>query len=131
MNASASNTQSAAAGKILLCALAACGVILSAPVFAADMLKGQVLGAGAPIANSTVTLFAASAGAPRQLAQARTGADGRFILNPRSAPARDATLYLVARGGQRTAGKGSGSNPAIALMTVLGSSHLPRSRSTR
>ena len=121
MNASASNTHPAAAGKILLCALAACGVISSAPAFAADTLKGQVLGAGAPIANSTVTLFAASAGAPRQLAQARTGADGRFILNPRSAPARDATLYLVARGGQRTAGKGSGSNPAIALMTVLGS----------
>ena len=122
MTASASNTHSAAAGKILLCALAACGVISSAPAFAADTLKGQVLGAGAPIANSTVTLFAAGAGAPRQLAQARTGADGRFTLTPASAPARDASVYLVARGGQPTAGKGSGNNPAIALLTVLGSS---------
>ena len=43
-------------------------------------LNGQVLGGGAPIANSTVTLWAASAGAPKQLAQARTGADGRFAL---------------------------------------------------
>jgi hypothetical protein len=124
MNASASNTQSAAAGKILLCALAACGVISSAPVFAADTLKGQVLGAGAPIANSTVTMWAATTGAPRQLAQVRTGADGRFMLAPASAPAKDASVYLVAKGGQPTAGKGSGNNPAIALMTVLGSSSL-------
>jgi hypothetical protein len=122
MNASASNTHSTAAGKILLCALAACGVIASAPVSAADALKGQVLGAGAPIANSTVTLWAATAGAPRQLAQARTGADGRFVLNPTSAPAKDASVYLVARGGQATAGKGGGNNPAIALLTVLGNS---------
>src|SRR5262249_30144693 len=41
-------------------------------------LRGQVLGGGAPIANSTVTAFAASAGDPQQLGQARTGADGRF-----------------------------------------------------
>ena len=48
---------------------------------AADTIKGKVLGGGQPITNSTVTLWAASAGAPRQLGQARTGADGSFTLN--------------------------------------------------
>ena len=37
------------------------------------------------------------------------------------APGNDAVLYLVAKGGQPTANKGGGDNPAIALMTVLGS----------
>jgi hypothetical protein len=82
-------------------------------------LAGQVLGGGAPIANSTVTLWAASAGAPRQLGQTRTGADGRFALNA-AAPGKDAILYLVAKGGTPAANKGGGDNPAIALLTVAG-----------
>src|SRR5262249_32404070 len=79
---------------------------------------GQVLGAGAPIANSTVTLWAASPGDPRQLGQTKTGADGSFTL---SADADGAVLYLVAKGGQPTATKAAGDNPAIALVTVVGS----------
>jgi len=65
------------------------GVCLASPS-AAETVKGQVLGAGAPIANSTVTLWAATVGAPRQMAQARTGTDGRLTLAPASAPAKDA-----------------------------------------
>jgi hypothetical protein len=68
---------------ILLSALLGAALIVtgwtqppSAYAAAAGQLQGQVLGGGAPIANSTVTLWAASAGAPRQLAQTRTGADG-------------------------------------------------------
>ncbi|HKF67016.1 MAG TPA: carboxypeptidase-like regulatory domain-containing protein, partial [Vicinamibacterales bacterium] len=76
----------------------------------AATITGQVLGAGAPIANSTVTLWAAGAAEPRQLGQARTGGDGRFSLNaPASA---NASLYVVAKGGNN--------NPAIAFMAVLG-----------
>ena len=56
-------------------------VSASGGVIAAESLQGQVLGAGAPIANSTVTLWAATSGPPAQLGQARTGADGRFSLN--------------------------------------------------
>src|SRR5271166_1298668 len=56
-------------------------VVFAAPANAAGNINGQVLGAGAPIANSTVTLWAASAGAPKQLAQTRTGADGRFAVS--------------------------------------------------
>jgi hypothetical protein len=85
----------------------------------AATLNGQVQGGGAPIAGSTVTLFAAGTGAPRQLAQARSGADGRFTLTAPAAPT-DSSLYLVAQGGQPAANKSAGNNPAIALMTVLG-----------
>jgi hypothetical protein len=56
---------------------------------AADTLKGQVLGGGQPIANSTVTLWAASAGAPPQLGRARTEVDGSFTIN--STDTREAT----------------------------------------
>ena len=87
---------------------------------AADTLKGQVLGGGQPIANSTVTLWAASAGAPTQLGQVRTGVDGSFTINSADAPDEDAILYLIAKGGQPKANAQSGDNPAIALMTVIG-----------
>ena len=43
-------------------------------------LSGQVLSGGAPVANSAVTLWAAGAGDPTQLGQARTGDDGRFTI---------------------------------------------------
>jgi len=74
--------------------LAALGV--SVPAFAADKINGQVSAAGGPVAGSTVTLWAASADAPRQLAQTRTGADGRFAL---SGDGKGAVLYLIAKGG--------------------------------
>ena len=83
-------------------------------------INGQVLGGGTPIAGSTVTLWAASAGAPKSLAQATTGADGRFALPAPDAPDAGASLYLIAKGGRSAADKGTGPNDAIALMTVLG-----------
>jgi len=52
--------------------------LTSAHAFA-DRINGQVLGAGAPIVGSTVTLWAAGPGAPQQLAQTQTGADGGFV----------------------------------------------------
>src|SRR5262245_14859342 len=94
-------------------------LLMTAPTFAADRLNGVVLGAGAPIANATVTLWAASAGAPAQLGRARTGADGRFTLAASAAPANHASLYVVATGGRATANKSAGDNPAIVLITVV------------
>ena len=82
----------------MLFALITVLALVVGPAAAADSIKGQVLGRGAPIAHSTVTLWAASADAPNQVAQARTGADGRFTLNA-AAPVKDAILYLVAKGG--------------------------------
>jgi len=101
-------------------ALAVVGLASMAPALAAGSLSGHVLGAGAPIAGSTVTLWAASSGAPRQLAQVRTGVDGSFVLGTPATPGSDSFLYLVARGGKPAASKASGDNPAIALMTALG-----------
>ena len=77
-----------------------------------------MLGAGAPIAKSTVTLWSASADAPKQLAQTQTGDDGRFTLSAEGPP--DSILYIVAKGGVPAGNKGGGDNPAIALISVLG-----------
>jgi hypothetical protein len=88
---------------------------------AAVRIEGQVQVGGAPVANSTVTLWAGSANAPRRLAQAQTGADGRFMIRVEQSPGGDASLYLLATGGQSPANKAGGNNPAIALLAVLGS----------
>ena len=85
----------------------------------ADTIEGQVLGAGAPIAKSTVTLWSASADAPKQLAQTQTGDDGRFTLSAEGSP--DSIFYIIAKGGAPAANKGAGDNPSIALISVLGS----------
>jgi hypothetical protein len=90
------------------------------PGSATDTLKGKVLGGGQPIANATVTLWSAGAGAPTQLGQARTDTDGSFTLNSPDASDKDAILYLIAKGGQPKANVQGGNNPAIALMTVIG-----------
>src|SRR5262245_16417152 len=95
-------------------------LLVTAPTFAADRVSGVVLGAGVPIANATVTLWAASAGAPTQLGRARTDATGRFTLAGSAAPADVASLYVVATGGRATANKSADGNPAIALMAAVG-----------
>ena len=100
--------------------LAVCSLFLATSSIAAESIQGLVKGGDSPIANATVTLWAATASAPKQLGQVRTGADGSFTLTAPKAPA-DASLYLVAQNGQPTANKSAGNNPAITLMTVLGS----------
>ena len=87
---------------------------------AAEALDGQVLAGGQPVAGSNVTLWAAGAGAPQQLAEARTDADGYFAFASIAARAPDTSLYLVAKGGHSAGDKTSGDNPALALMTVVG-----------
>nr|WP_294520150.1 hypothetical protein [uncultured Rhodopila sp.] len=84
-------------------------------------ITGQVRAGGAAVANSTVTLWSATAGDPQQLALVRSGADGRFEIASDQTPGGDTSLYLVARGGTPAASAPGGDNPAIALLTVLGS----------
>src|SRR5262249_51043677 len=93
---------------------------------AAVRIEGQVQAGGGPLANSTVTLWAASAGEPRQLAQARTNNDGRFELGSQETLGADVILYVVAKGGEAAVNKGSGDNPAIAMLAVLGNTPPPR-----
>ncbi|MGA2370778.1 MAG: hypothetical protein ACLP3R_06885 [Candidatus Korobacteraceae bacterium] len=95
-------------------------VLLAGAASAADSIKGQVLGGGAPIAKSTVTLWEASADAPKQLAQTKTNDDGRFEVRAKGVHS-GAILYLVANGGVAKASKSGGDNPAIALLAVVGS----------
>ncbi len=102
----------------MLAAIMISNLFFATWTFAAD-IKGQVLGASAPITQSTVTLLAASAGQPKQLAQTKTGNDGRFVIHSTGTP--DSSLYLVATGGVSAANQGAGDNPAIALITVVGS----------
>ena len=93
---------------------------------AAVRIEGQVQAGGGPLANSTVTLWAASAGEPRQLAQARTNNDGGFELSSQESPGADVILYVTAKGGEPQASKGSGDNPAAALLAVLGNTPPPK-----
>jgi hypothetical protein len=90
------------------------------PAAAAVRIEGQVQAGGSAVANSTVTLWAASAGEPKQLAQTQTGSDGHFQLGTQETVGNDAVLYLVAKGGVATIHNGTGNNPAIALLAVLG-----------
>ncbi len=111
------------AGRLFVAALVAFAISSAGPACAVDSIEGQVLGGGAPIAKSTVTLWSASADAPKQLAQTQSGDDGRFTLSAERSP--DSILYLVATGGEPAANKGSGDNPAIALISVIGSKPPP------
>jgi hypothetical protein len=104
--------------KFALGVLIASSFVLATRAFADEVIKGQVLGGGAPIAKSTVTLWEASAGAPKQLVQTKTDGDGRFELRSKSAGS-DSILYLIASGGEAKAKKGSGDNPGIVLLSVL------------
>ena len=103
--------------------LATCGLFGWAcnPAAADVRIEGQVQVGGGAVANSTVTLWAAGSGEPRQLAQAQTGNDGHFVLGSQETPGTDVGLYLIAKGGRATVSKSSGDNPAISLLTVLGS----------
>jgi hypothetical protein len=92
-----------------------------APSEAAVRLDGQVQTGGGPVANSTVSLWAATAGEPRQIVQTRTSSDGRFTLGSDETVSADAILYVLAKGGEASVNRGSGDNPAIALLSVLGS----------
>src|SRR5262245_7712583 len=79
---------------------------------AAVSIDGRVQAGGGAVAGSTVTLWAASAGEPRQLAQARTGVDGWFSLRTDETPGGDISFYIVTKGGEAAVGKGRGCNPA-------------------
>jgi hypothetical protein len=105
----------------IVAVLLATGLIGSTtvPTAAAVSIAGRVQAGGGPVAGSDVTLWAASAAEPRQLAQTRAGSDGKFSLRTDATPASDMTLYLTAKGGVPI-GKARDDNAAIAFVTVLG-----------
>ena len=104
-------------------ALGAFGLLWSMHTAAADEINGRVLGAGAPVVGSTVTLWAAGTGAPQQLAQVQSDSDGRFTI---SADGHGADLYLLAKGGRPSANQASRDNPTLTMISVLGYQPPPR-----
>jgi hypothetical protein len=104
--------------------IALAGALLAGQA-AADGITGRVLGGGAPIADSTVTLWAATA-PPLELAHSKTDAEGHFSVGATRAAPAGASLYLIAQGGKAAADKSGTDNPAIALMAVVGSNAPPR-----
>jgi len=90
------------------------------PVAAAQQLLGHVYGGGHPVAQSTVTLWAAAQAAPTKLSETQTKDDGAFSLKFDTKNAGSNVLYLVATGGESRIGDSRGANPAIALMATLG-----------
>ena len=71
-------------------------------------LVGRVQVGGRPVADATVTLYAAGTGAPQRLGEDRTGANGAFTLDASQAP-RDSVLFVVAKGSK------------VSLLALLGS----------
>jgi hypothetical protein len=94
------------------------GLLFAGAASAEEKLDGRVLGGGMPIADSKITVWAASAAAPRELNHGQTDPEGRFSMKLPSTHGE--VLYLVAHGGKPAANKASADNPAIALMSVLG-----------
>jgi streptogramin lyase len=89
-------------------------------VAAAQQLVGHVYGGGGPVAESTVTLWAAGQGAPTKLAESKAGDDGAFDLKFDTHRAGGDVLYLIAKGGTPKVGGSQEANPAITLMATLG-----------
>ena len=98
------------------------GGLGSLPAASASVpIHGLVQASGGAVAGASVTLWAASAGAPHMVAQTQTGADGGFVLPIAQMSGGNPVLYVVASGGTPSANKGAGSNPAIVFLSVLGS----------
>ena len=97
------------------------GMIASGAASAPLRIEGHVQAGGGAVANSTVTLWAGGAGAPKQLAQGKTGNDGGFALGIDETPGPGESLYVTANGGVAAVNKGDGDNPALAFLSVLGS----------
>jgi hypothetical protein len=83
----------------------------------AATIQGQVeIGSGV-VAGSAVTLWEASARAPRELGHAVTNADGHFAI---SGPISGIALYLLAKGGKPSTDGNKRDDSNLTLMALLG-----------
>lgn len=83
------------------------------------VISGTVASGGQPIADATVTAWAANpmpGAAATQLGQATSDASGKFSVDSTSEPGDGELIYVTAEGGDA----GGGQNDAIALATVAG-----------
>jgi hypothetical protein len=82
-------------------------------------LSGRVQAGGKAVSSSTVKAYAAGAGAPAKLGEAKTDARGSFQLALGAVPP-GSSVYVVARGGTPEARPDRSNNPALAFVAVLG-----------
>ncbi|TYK65972.1 hypothetical protein [Colwellia echini] len=112
------------ARKTLLCAtLFLTSIFIPISASADDSVEGRVEANGVPIAKANVSLWLATSGAPKKLAQTKTTEQGTFDLTAASDKHNDGVLYLIAEGGVALDSKsraGNMSNSATTLMTILG-----------
>lgn len=101
----------------LVAVLSVAVLMLAGSALAADHVSGHVILGGAPVANSVVTLWEASAGAPKKLGETKSNGDGKFEI--RGSAHGDTILYLIAAGGEPKAKKTAGDNSALVLLLVL------------
>jgi hypothetical protein len=120
MNLTSQSATLRARGRLFTAGICLLALSFSASALAAETIEGRVIGGGAPIVNSTVTLWSASADAPKQLAQAQTRGDGMFTLSFDKQSSPVGSLYVIAKGGTPTANKSAVDNPAVALLAVVG-----------
>jgi hypothetical protein len=93
--------------------------LVCGPAAAAVRIEGQVQAGGGAVANSTVTGGQARAN-PSNWRKRKPVVTVTFSL-PDETPGADVSLYLIAKGGHATVKTGGDNNPAIVLLTVLGS----------
>lgn len=102
-----------------ICAFAAMAALsLSCRIASAEELSGRVLLASQPVVDSTVSLWAASAGQPAKLGETRTDAGGKFTFA--ESGRRGAVVYLIANGGPP---RSKGDSQGVVLMTLLDGKH--------
>ena len=93
---------------------------------AAVRIEGQVQIGGSAVVGSAVSLWAASANAPAQIAQATTDAEGRFVVSVDAAADGASSLYLVASGGAPSIANTGGDDKGLDLLAVLGTDPPPK-----
>jgi hypothetical protein len=101
--------------KIGLLAVAVGLTLANVAAASAATVEGQVEIAGDGVAGSNVTLWAANAGAPREMGHATTNAKGHFSI---SGIVGGDTLYVLAKGGKPAAGNADESG--LVLLALLG-----------
>ena len=104
--------------KCFICSISV--VLMSVSTFAANRLEGRVEAGGAPISGSFVTLWLAGTDAPQKIAEGITNLDGNYNLSFSYNGADIGVFYLIAESGESALASGSGINPAIAFMTIIG-----------
>jgi hypothetical protein len=85
-------------------------------------ISGKVEIVGSPIVGATVTIYAASAEAPKQLAQGKTDDTGAFSINFAEVPS-NSIIYLISKGGTLKTSADKVASDGLVLVMLLGQNY--------